>query len=69
MPELFFKYETTPYLFDTNKMILFQLKDRQQIEVNNPEILRKVRLGSIEINRECAFRLAFEYEKEFNACP
>jgi hypothetical protein len=63
MPELFFKYKTTPYLFDTNKMKLFRLKDRQQIEVNNPDILRKVRLGSIEINRERAFRLAFEYEK------
>jgi hypothetical protein len=65
MAELFLKHETTPYLFDTGQLKLFRLEDNKRIEINNPEILRQVRLSSIEINRERAFSLAFECEKQF----
>ena len=60
MAELFFKYKTIPYLFDTKRLKLFRLKNGKRIEINNPETLRKVRLSAIEINRELAFRLALE---------
>ena len=63
MAEVFFKYKTIPYLFDTQQLKLFRLKDCQRIEINNPETLRKVRLRSIEINRDRAFKLALECEK------
>ncbi len=63
MAELFFKCKTIPYMFDTKKLKLFRLENGKQIEINNSETLRKVRLGSIEINRERAFRLALESEK------
>ncbi len=60
MAELYFRYKKIPYLFDTRQLKLFQLKASSRIEIKNPEILRKVRLGAVEINRESAFRLAFE---------
>ncbi len=60
MSELYFRHKTTPYLFDTSLSKLFQLKNDRRVEIKNPEILSTVRLGSIEINRESAFRLAFE---------
>jgi hypothetical protein len=63
MAELFFKYKTIPYLFDTGRLKLFRLKDNKRIEINNPEILREVRLSSIEINRERAISLAHERAK------
>ncbi len=63
MPELFFKYKTIPYMFDTNRLKLFRLKDSQQIEIINQKTRHQVRLGSIEINRERAFRLALESKK------
>ena len=63
MTELYFKYKTIPYLFDTEQLKLFRLIDNQRIEIKNPEILHKVRLGSSEINRERAFRLAFGFDK------
>jgi hypothetical protein len=63
MAELFFIYKTAPYLFDTKQLKLFRLRDIQRIEIKNPETLSNVRLGSIEINRERAFRLALECEK------
>jgi hypothetical protein len=63
MAKLFFKYKSTPYLFDTELLKLFRLNHGQRAEVSNSETLRKVRLGSIEINRERALRLAMECEK------
>ena len=63
MKELFFKYKTIPYLFDTERFILFRLNQSRRIEINNPETLRKVRLESIEIKRENAFKLALKCEK------
>ena len=62
MAELYLKYKTIPYLFDTGRLKLFRLKDKKRIEINNPETLRQVRLSSIEINRERAFSLALECE-------
>jgi len=62
MTELFFKYKTFPYLFDTKQLKLFRLKGCQLIEINNPETFRKVRLDSSEISRDRAFRLALECE-------
>jgi hypothetical protein len=63
MTELFFKYKTLSYLFDTKQLKLFRLKGCQLIEINNPKTLRKVRLDSSEISRERAFKLALEFEK------
>ena len=63
MTEIFFKYKTISYLFDTEQLKLFRLYKSQRVEINNPETLRKVRLGSIEIKRESAFKLALECEK------
>jgi len=60
MAELYFKYKQIPYLFDTRQLKLFQLSADDRVEIKNPEILRKVRLGAVEINREHAFKLAFE---------
>ena len=62
MAEFFLKYKTNPYLFDTRQLKLFRLKKSNRIEINNPDTLRKVRLGSIEINREYAYVLALETE-------
>jgi len=63
MAEHYFNHKAIPYLFDTKQLKLFRLRDSNRIEIKNPETLRKVRLVSIEINRERAFRLAFEGEK------
>jgi hypothetical protein len=63
MAELFFKHNTTPYLFDTKLSKLFRLKDDNRVEIKSPEILSNVRLGATEIDRERAFRLAFECKK------
>ena len=63
MKELFFEYNTIPYLYDTERLKLFQLKKYRQIEINHSETLCRVRLGSKEISRERAFRLALDYEK------
>ena len=67
MAELFLKYKMIVYLFDTRSSKLFRLTDSKRIEIKNPEILRKVRLQSIEISRERAFRLAIECEKQLVA--
>jgi hypothetical protein len=63
MAELFFKYKTIPYAFDTRQLKLFRLRFNNRIEIKNPKTHRNVRLGSVEINREHAFRLAMEVEK------
>ena len=63
MTELFFKYNKIPYLFDTGKLKLFELKLGQRIEIKNTETIRRVRLGSIEISRERAFGLTTQIEK------
>lgn len=60
MAELYFEYKMTPYLFDTNLLKLFRLKDHYRLEIKNSEILSNVRLSSIEINRENAVRLALD---------
>ena len=64
MAELYFKFKRKAYLFDTKQLKLFRLRDRNLIEIKNPETLGKIRLGSKEINREHAFRLAFECDKQ-----
>ena len=64
MTELFFKYKTFPYLFDTKRLKLFRLRGCQLIEINNPKTLRKVRLDSSEISRDRALSLALECEKQ-----
>jgi len=63
MAELYFKYKMKVYRFDTTQLKLFRLRDHNRIEIKNPKTLGKIRLGSEEINREHAFRLAFESEK------
>ena len=63
MAELYFKYQTKVYLFDTKQLKLFRLRSHNRIEIKNPETLGKIRLGSKEIYHDHAFRLAFECEK------
>lgn len=66
MTELYLRHKEIPYLFDTIQFKLFQLKDSHRIEIKNPETLRCVCLSAVEINRECAARLAFECENQSN---
>lgn len=58
MAELYFQHYTVPYLFDTKALKLYRLNGNQAVEINNPEILQNVRLNSVEISREQAFRMA-----------
>jgi hypothetical protein len=58
MAELYFQHKTTPYIFDTRLLKLFRLENSRFVEILNPETKQKVRLHSIEINREQALRLA-----------
>lgn len=62
MAELYFQYKTTPYKFDTRLLKLFRLENSRFVEILNLETMQNVRLHSIEINREQAFRLAGEAE-------
>ena len=57
MAELFLKYEAIPYLFETTLLKLFRIENKELIEINQPEILRKIRFNSIEITRSYAFCL------------
>lgn len=57
MTELFFHHDTTTYLFDTNLLKLYRLEGNQSVEIDNPEIKRKVRLNSTEISREKASKM------------
>ena len=57
MAELFFHHDATTYLFDTNLLKLYRLEGNRSIEIDNPEIKRKVRLKSTEISREMAFKM------------
>ena len=58
MAELFFQHETIPYIFDTKLLKLYRLEGNQSVEINNPDIMRNVRLYSVEISREKAFGVA-----------
>lgn len=60
MTELFFNHDAVTYLFDTNLLKLYRLEGNQSIEIDNPEIKRKVRLNSTEISREKAFKMVNE---------
>ena len=64
MAELYFKYKTKVYLFDTNLLKLFRLRSHDRIEIKNPETLEKIRLGSKEIFRDHTFRPEFECENQ-----
>jgi hypothetical protein len=57
MTEIFFQYETIPYIFDTQLLKLYRLEGNQSVEINNPEIVRNVRFYSAEISREKALKL------------
>jgi hypothetical protein len=57
MGELFLKHNSMTYLFDTNLLKLYRLEESQPIEINNPEIVRNVRLYSSEISREQALKM------------
>ena len=54
MAELFFHHDAITYLFDTRLLKLYRLDGSQSVEIDNPEIKRKVRLKSAEISREKA---------------
>jgi hypothetical protein len=58
MAELFFQHEAVPYIFDTKLLKLFRLEGSYSVEIDNPDIIRNVRLYSVEISREQAFRVA-----------
>jgi hypothetical protein len=57
MAQLFLHHEAVTYLFDTNLLKLYRLEGNQPVEIDNPEIRRKVRLNSAEISRETAFKM------------
>ena len=57
MTELFFHHDAVTYLFDTNLLKLYRLEANQSVEIDSPEIKRKVRLKSTEISREMAFKM------------
>jgi hypothetical protein len=57
MAELFFHHDTATYLFDTNLSKLYRLEGNQPVEIDNPEIKRKVRFHSAEISRETALKM------------
>ena len=57
MAELYFKYETIPYIFDTDLLKLYRLECNRSVEINNPEIARNVRFYSAEISREKALKM------------
>ena len=59
MPQLFFQYKTSPYLFDTKLLKLFRLENKRLIEITKPELLKHIRFDSVEIDREQAYRLAY----------
>ena len=65
MPQLFFQYKTSPYLFDTKLLKLFRLENKRLIEITKPELLKHIRFDSVEIDREQAYRLAYknQYDK------
>lgn len=58
MPQFYFQYRTQPYLYDTKLMKLYRLENKEHIEITKPELLRNIRLDSIEIDREEAYRLS-----------
>jgi hypothetical protein len=64
MTELFFQYNTIPYLFDNKTLKLFRLENNRMIEIMDREILRKVRLDSIEICRKSAFCQSLKMDKK-----
>ena len=57
MAELFFHHDATTYLYDTNLLKLYRLEGNQTVEIDSPEIKRKVRFKSAEISREKAFKI------------
>jgi hypothetical protein len=57
MAEFFFEYNTIPYLFDTELLKLFQIKNKKLMEIDNQEVLREIRLNAHEIDRNRAFKL------------
>ena len=59
MPQLFFQYKTSPYLFDTKLLKLFRLENKRLNEITKPELLKHIRFDSVEIDREQAYRLAY----------
>ena len=60
MAELFFQYEAMTYLFDTKLLKLYRLEGNPSVEIDNPEIKRKVRLNAAEISRHQAFKMVAE---------
>jgi hypothetical protein len=61
MGELFLQHDALAYLFDTDLLKLYRLQGRRPVEIDNPEIVRNVRLYSYEISRERAFKMADGY--------
>ena len=58
MSKLYLQYGSDPFLFDTVESKLYQLKDRSRIEIKNSKMLKRIRLDSIEIDCQQAFKLA-----------
>ena len=66
MAELFFRHNAVPYFFDTNVLKLYRLTGNRAVEIDNPAMLRNIRLYSAEINREQALRMAVECRPGFS---
>ena len=58
MAEVFFKYDNSPYMYDTRRLKLFQMKKDRLSEIVEPKTLNNIRFKSIEIRKEMALCLA-----------
>jgi hypothetical protein len=57
MAQLYFQHDAIPYIFDTKLLKLFRLEGSRSVEINNPDIVRNVRLYAAEISQEQALKM------------
>lgn len=58
MTQVYFKFDDAPYLYDTNRLKLFQMKNKSLFEIVEPTALHNIRFHSTEIKRDVALLLA-----------
>ena len=58
MTQVFFRYNDAPYMYDTKRLKLFQMKDKSLFEIVELKTMHNIRFKSAEIKRETALYLA-----------
>lgn len=58
MTQVFFRYNDTPYMYDTAGLKLFQMKNESLFEIVELKTMHNIRFKSTEIKRETALYLA-----------